>query len=45
MAKTSRKIAALLGGVALLSGPASAETLAEAFAAAYATNPVLITAR
>ena len=45
MAKTSCKIAALMSGVALLSNPVSAETLTEAFAAAYATNPVLITAR
>ncbi|MDG1210234.1 MAG: TolC family outer membrane protein, partial [Paracoccaceae bacterium] len=45
MAKTSRKLAAFLGSVALLSVPANAETLAEAFAAAYASNPVLSTAR
>ena len=45
MAKTSRKLAALLGSVAFLSVPANAETLAEAFAAAYASNPVLSTAR
>ena len=45
MAKTSCKLAALMGGAALLCTPVSAETLAEAFASAYATNPVLITAR
>ncbi len=45
MAKTSRRLAAFLGSIAFMSASADAETLSDAFSAAYATNPVLITAR
>ncbi len=45
MAKTSSLLLVAVSGLAVIVGAAKGETLEEALAAAYATNPALITAR